>query len=413
MRDRLLSSSERLERLVVLTGISGVNLGRVAEQAERVFGVPVYKFEDYLEDEFKAPVYHIAELLLMYYKSTAERFLKVYRDILGDAIASKQGKAIIAMHLTYHRRRHIVPNPVLHLLREAARRIVIVNYVDDYYHVLARLLDRVVKGRTPSVARGQVLDPISVLYWRAADHSYATFHSVDGVEVIQFANKHSREMHTRLLAYALGEHYRGASRYKKIYISHPITLVRRRAREANEPLNKFKDALEIEEFKEVLERKCSEVILFSPTSIDELIASKGGVIDTVITRENRWPHPEGLHEYPYPVDLSRGEFDEYLYPVEETVKNPGYLKVVRSLIEAQIESRDLAYVTQADMIIAYRPTMYKTVHAGVETEMKTAAAQSKPVYAIIPEEDGMAEYTLFRLEYPLRSVEEVLSILHC
>lgn len=421
------------DRMVVLTGISGVDLGRITSHVERVFRAPVYKFEEYLSSVFKAPIYHVAELLLAYYSNTAPKFIRAFEELLGDARSNDSSRLVVAMHLTYHRRRHIIPNPVLHLMGRIARKTVIVNYVDDYYHILKRLLDRVVRGQTPGVAGAQVLDPISILYWRAADHSYATFFAAGGIEVIQFANKHSVETHTRLLAYALGVEYQGVKNYRKVYVSHPITMVRKLAEEKGVPLNRFPDALEIEEFKRLLEAKCRDLIVFSPTSVDELILRRpkpstekseereGGekgveeepLIETRITREVRWPHPDGLHDYPYPVDLADKGFNNYLFPVDSTVKNPGYLKVVRSLVEAQIESRDLAYVTQADMVVAYRPRMYGALHSGVETEIKTAVAQTKPVYSIMPKEDGSYEYSLFRLEYQLSDVEELLSVLHC
>ncbi len=410
------SPSREVSRAVVLTGISGVELNTIAAHAERVFRVPVYKFEEYLEEEFKAPIYYVAEILLMYYSNTATRFIKAFNKMLDDIKGSGASKAIIVMHITYHRRRHIIPNPVLHLLPRIAENIAIVNYVDDYYHVLARIADRIVSGKTPSVAGVaglQVLDPISVLYWRASDHSYSTFYTAGGIEVLQFANKHSVEMHTRLLAHVLREEYRGVSKYRTVYISHPITLVRKRAAEQGVPLNRFGDALDIEEFKHELEAKCRDILLFSPTSIDELITAKNPVIDTVITRETRWPHPEGLHDYPYPVDLSSEVFDTYLYPVKQTVMSEGYLRVVRSLVDAQIESRDLSYVTQADMLIAYRPTLYGSIHTGVEAEIRTAVAQSKPVYAVVLEEDGRHPYYLFNIRYELGSIDDLLNALRC
>ncbi len=404
----------KLSRLVLLTGATGVDVGAVLSFASKRFtGVATVKFEEYVEEEFKAPIYHAVELLLVDRKRASEKFLRAARRLV-DYVSSYE-HALVAVHATYHRRRHIVPNPALRTLVSAAEKTVVISYVEDYYHALYRLARRAMEGRTPSIARGQVLDPIGYLYWRAADHSILEVCEEMGAEVMVYANKHSMEGHARLLAYALGLEYRGVARFRKAYISHPITKVKQRAAREGTPLDQHPDVRDIEEFKRRLEDACRDMIVFSPTTIDELIVDSEGRLKTRIERGDRWPHPpDTIHQdYVYPIDLSDRMFDDYLYPVEETIRNPGYMHVVRSLIEAQVESRDLSYVGQADMVIAYRPTMYQETHSGVETEIKTATAQAKPVYAVIPEEEWKRDYTLFRFEYPLTSIEELLSLLHC
>ncbi len=403
----------KLSRLVLLSGATGVDVSRVLDYATRRFtGIGAVKFEEFLEEVFKAPVYHAVELLLVDRKRAAEKFIEAARRLLD--YLEGYDRALVAVHITYHRRRHIVPNPAVRVLVEAAKTVKIVSYVEDYYHALYRLARRALEGRTPSIARGQVLDPIGYLYWRAADQSILDLYEEAGAEVIVYANKHSREGHERLLAYVLGLEARGVRRFRKAYISHPITKVKQRALREYGSLRESPEVADIEEFKEKLERKCRDLIVFNPTTIDEIILDSEGRLKTRIEEDDRWPHPrDTLHDYVYPVDLADRLFDDYLYPVEETVLNPGYMHVVRSLVEAQVESRDLAYVGQADMVIAYRPTMYCETHSGVETEIKTAAAQAKPVYAVIPEDEWRRDYTLFRFEYPLTSIDELFNLLHC
>jgi len=403
------------KRVVVLTGVTGVDVGSIADYAKRQFNVETMKFEDFVEEEFKAPIYHAIELLLINKRNAIEKFTKAFNKMVEAIKASNNEIIVVTYHLTYHRRRHIVPNPILSLLGKLPGLQTIIYYVEDYYHALTRLAQRAEKGYTPGVARNQALDPVAILYWRAADQSMLTLLEVEGVNVYIMANKHSREQHTRLLADALGIEYGGVKRFRKVYISHPITKVRVRAMEENIPLPDHPDAREIEEFKEIISRRCRDLILFSPTTIDELIVDAKGEMKIVIDYTDRWPYPKDtIHkDYIYPVNLADDLFDRLLYPTSETVLNKGYMNVVRNLIQTQIESRDMAYVTQSDFLIAYRPTMYGELHMGVDMEVRTAVAQAKPVYAVIPHEEEPKHYSLFNFWYPLSDIDELFRALRC
>ncbi len=405
-----------LKRVVFLMGISGLDLGKVLELAQGL-GAATAKYEDFVEEEFKAPIYHVSELLLVRYSGVRDRFDKAFDKMMEYLEASGKEAAVVAAHAAYYRRNNVVASPVVARIAMLASRgleVSVIDYVDDYYHVLYRVAKRIERGETPGVAGFQVLDPLGLLYWRSTHHSIAQVLTLFGARLYLYASKHSQESHRRLLAMLIGQESETGP-YRTAYISHPITLVRKKAEEQGEPLDRFPDALEIEEFKKSLEKECPSLVLFSPTTIDELITRPGTEeLETRITRENRWPHEEnGLHDYPYPVDLGSEFFDKYLYPVKQTTKNPGYLAQLRSSIEASIERRDLGYVSQADMIIAYRPTMYLATHMGVETEIKTAIAMGKPVYSVMPPEERSTAYKLFRFEYPLYSTQELLNILKC
>ena len=398
---------------MVVTGISGIGLGRVVDLVSKEVGAAVAKFEDFVEDEFKAPIYHVAELLLVDYKRTAGRFERAFTKMVESLRGSKY--AVIAMHSMYYRRSNIVSNPAIGYLARLGAEVSVIDYFDDYYHVLHRLATRIAHGETPGVASFQVIDPAGLLYWRSAQESVSRLIPLGGGEAYVYASKHTREGHLRLFSYILGIQPDEGVQYRSAYISHPITKLREYAIRHSTPLSRLGEVTEIEKFKQELERACPNLVVFSPTAIDELILSpETNTLQINITRDMRWPHPENrIHEYPYPVDLSSELFNEYLYPVDETVKNTGYLSFLKTLIETSIERRDLGYVSQADFVIAYRPTMFSEVHMGVETEIKTAVAMSKPVYSIIPAEERDISYKLFRFEYPLSSLEELLYILKC
>ena len=400
-----------MKRLVLLAGVTGINIDAVMREASREFGVETVKLEDLVEEELGSQIFTIAEQLVRKNVIVHDRIARIARKL----VESGSDPLVVAAHMTYYRRRHIVPSPAAPPLLSSPATTVIVNYVEDYYHALKRMAERALYGRTPDVARAQPLDPLGYLYWRGADQSMLDLYKLLGAETYIFGMKHSREMHMRMLAHALRVEYRGVRRFRKAYISHPITKVRKRSKEEGVPIGSFKDSLEIERFKETLEKECSDLIIFSPTTIDEAIYDDNSRIKTKIARDDRWPHTsETLHDYEYPIDLSSPEFTEYLYPVDETIRNQGYLKILQEIIENQIESRDYAYVSQADFIIAYRPTMYSEEHRGVEAEIHTASGQGKTVYALVPEDEWNQDQRLFRgIHYPLRDLDKLLKALKC
>jgi hypothetical protein len=410
------ATAEGPERLVVLSGTSGTDVSRVLSFAEKELGVATAKFEDYVEDAFRAPIYHVAELLLVSYTAAAEKFRRAYEAMVRNLSGARE--AVIGAHLAYYRRSNVVISPLVEsLIRLTSRgaKVAVIDYVDDFYHILYRLAERVTRGRTPEVTGFQVLDPAGLLYWRSTHHSIVQLLSLHGVETVVYASKHSGAGHARLIAKLLGRRTEDGKRYETVYVSHPITRVREKAAKEGVPLSRHPDALDIEEFKKMLEERCPHIVVYSPTTIDELIpGEQGEPLATKITREKRWPHfDNGIHAYPYPVDLASSLFDKTIYPVDRTIGNPGYLEFLKAEIEASIERRDLGYVAQADYIVAYRPTMYGQQHMGVETEIKTAIATAKPVYSIIPPEERSISYTLFRFEYPLSSLDELVNVLHC
>ncbi len=405
----------KLKRVVVLTGTSGLDLDRAVKYIGSRLGVPTAKYEDYVEEYMRAPIYHVAELLLADYRTTAERFKKAFEHLLDDL--RDEEEALITAHIVYYRRLNTIVSPFLAFLAELSTnglKVALVDYIDDYYHVLYRLARRAAERVTPDIASFQPLDPVGLLSWRGVNLSLIHMLSVTTMDTVVFASKHSAESHARLVAMLLGKKAENGKRYESVYVSHPITKVRARAEREGVGLSRYPDAIEIEEFKERLEKSCPNLVVYSPTTIDELIIDSEGKLITKITRDLRWPHRENnIHEYAYPIDLADEIFDRNLYPVKSTIRNEGYLYFLKTQIEASIERRDLSYVSQADYVVAYRPTLYGEQHMGVETEIKTAIAMAKPVFSVIPEEERKIPYTLFRFEYPLRSVEDLLRVLKC
>ena len=76
----MVTTSEK--RVVVLTGVTGVDVGSIADYAKRQFNVETMKFEDFVEEEFKAPIYHAIELLLINKRNAIEKFTKAFNKML-------------------------------------------------------------------------------------------------------------------------------------------------------------------------------------------------------------------------------------------------------------------------------------------------------------------------------------------
>lgn len=405
--------SEKFKRIVLVSGVSGVELRSLLDLARREFRVPVAKFEDYVEDVFHAPIYEAVELLLISRQGSLGRFNKALDTMLGSL---RDTKAVIGIHLTYHRRNHIIPNPVIWSLVSSAHEVYVILYVEDYYHALHRIAERVLRGRTPGAFAGQPLDPLSYLYWRATDYAMASLleGSSANVRVLVYGVKHSLEGHRRLLAYALDEPLAGIGRFRTVYVSHPISKVRAKALELGADLWNFEDSVEIERFKSRIESTCRNIIIYSPTTVDELIVDRSGDLKTLIEKRDRWPHPEeALHEYTYPIDLSADVFNKTLYDVSRTTASKGYMVTLKNVIETQVESRDLAYINQADFLVAFRPTLYGSTHTGVEVEVDVAHTLSKPVYSLVPEEDRLESHPLRRYGVIVKSEDSLYTLLRC
>ena len=80
------------KRVVVLTGVTGVDVGSIADYAKRQFNVETMKFEEFVEEEFNAPVYHAIELLLINRKSAIEKFIKAFNKMV-EAVKSVESTA--------------------------------------------------------------------------------------------------------------------------------------------------------------------------------------------------------------------------------------------------------------------------------------------------------------------------------
>jgi len=378
--------------VIFIGGASGTDQKKASDNICNSLGnaIPL-KFDEYLEEEAGYPPYLLFDHFYRDRKTITEYVNKACDSIVQEVEKNtSEGKNVmLLLHFTYFRRGHIIPNPALEFLLRKLNPKSILVLVDDCYHCLFRILQRIIRNRRPLF---QELDPLSFLVWREAELSQALSLTYRGYPVYLVANKHDKRTLIRLVQHAFG-----FRKCKLAYISHHITMPRRKAIERKISLDKLEEVIEIQDFKRKLIEKCDNLVLFDPTTIDELIYDEDNNLKLAINKEDRWPFFESLHDdYIFPVDLSSNDFRRELYSSID-VKNTSYREQMRYQIEMQIESRDFLYINQSDMLIVYRPTMYN-VASGIMAEIYTAMAQQKPVYAFTPhKEERQRKRKLFDL----------------
>lgn len=452
------------EKVVIIAGTPGIGLKEIyncVKNKRLNISDPacVYHFEDLLLEEYGSEdrCKDIEQLIAMMLTSRPaaisafKRGVERVRERIHDRGCEK---AIVFAHLTYMSRRMIAANPVISELLSLGREASIIYLVDDYFDALrAMALDassRILgtKGCSGLPASPYSIDPVLYLTWRAADSNILGI--VDsikpGTSIYTYGVKHPAREFVKLLERVLKtrREYLVDSKPVTAYVSHPITQVRSLyVAVGDRPVRDISLVQAIEAFKEALRRTEQDLVLFEPTTIDEIhydklkkvleYVPKGDlgrswpeareelnvdkdypvVHSLFVDSWNRWPFSEdNLREYcsehsiyPYSeggsVSLLDPEMaviygDEHYHNIQvdilvhnlylDSPRGEGALKgmlasQLHDLIKAQIEERDYAYVSQSDHIIAV------TTAVVVDKEHSKETGLAEGVY--IPLSTGM------------------------
>lgn len=163
---------------------------------------------------------------------------------------------------------------------------------------------------------------------------------------------------------------------RAIYLCYPINYFRRN------PLSPLKTA--IEQLKVQLSK--SGLIIYDPMCIDEevLISTTLGERDEEslkIRKEDRWVLP-----------INKIYFSE---PELENQVN-GFIKItplpneeVKKIAKSQVSQRDFFWIRNSDLVIAWRPFIEQTHHAGVLSELQFAIHNNIQILSYSPLEDGI------------------------
>ncbi len=411
------------DKVVLLSGTSGVGLSYFRRLAERLYGDRAFiaDYEDYVKDISKTGIYTVASKLLWSPNSALEVFRDAYNAMVSDAVeARRKGArvAIIETHLSYLSVHMLIPNPVIHRIIGLGGEAAIIYYLDDFYHALLRMARYANENPKLHHVEGFIIDPLNYMAWRGLDHSLlnmlrARYSGV--LEALIMSAKHSEDTHKRLLDYSVKPRLEGRREHLLAYVSHPITAIRkeyaRLKREGTlKSIAEHEFVRNFETFKRRLVRSCPSLILFEPTTIDEISGEVGGGEDQyVVTREDRWPH-ERMRDYEdmYPVDIFDRETFGIIYGgslsgqtareaatdsiLDWDEARPYYLRRLDRMIRDQIEVRDYEYVSQSSAVIAYEP-IYRhryirekdrewSPSRGVSKELARAESQSKAIYVV-------------------------------
>ncbi len=435
----------RLRKLVLLSGTAGVNIDAVLALAREAVGrnpppgagrVGVEKFEDLLTSRMLA---HITSIL-GYFIESRPSAIRHFHEALEALEARVEEQEIdtlyLAVHLSYMTEGHLIPNPVLPRLLDLADEVTVIYYVEDYYDALNRI--RLHAMGLSEYLASFTLDPISYLEWRGLDFNLLGLleNIRNEVETIIFGVKHPRQTHVRLLQYAALPIVKARRAYHLAYFSHPITFFREvqtrlRGEGLHMALSELRGVRALEGFKNTLRSLVPSLVLFEPTTVDEIIddppedaaraagcgpCSDGEPVMTPEVRpDNRWPLPPGpLHtDYPYlrgeRLNIVGPEFEEF-YGVESwrglrqafcpksCLSDGGgcpemVASKLRRLIDRQVRLRDYEYVAQSSLLIAstivyvaraddgWRAWMVRS--HGMEAEIRRAQALGKPVYLAV------------------------------
>jgi adenylate kinase len=310
-----------------------------------------------------------------YLEKQRNKWYETVNQILGRIDKEQPDHVVISMHLTYFRHNTYWSLVDANALKEF-KFDMILTLIDDAYSVWNRITSRESKER-----HGVYIRLRDVFVWRTVEIMMADMlATVLGVRNYVMAIKHPVETFYKIIF----------TKLPKAYLSHPISHVRSNSKAVGE----------INEFAKMLR---NVVVLFEPTTIDELIIERNWLNGrgAIINKEDRWPTDND--DCDYPIRLKEDEV------AEVSSRNP---VTRRSLIQDQVMRRDFRYIEQSDMVVAYRPRYGGTLSRGVFSEVTIAVNMGKPVYVYWPPEDGdIAENPFEYVHEYFSSVDELLGFL--
>lgn len=386
------------KNIFLFTGQSGIKTDEAVKKLARhceYMGkkVEVIKFEPFFKEEYvKANPYDDAELVNV--KGGYLRLLRRPKPLLKEIwraafirFSSKidetpKENVFIIMHAVFY---HQLTREFFSCLDLTSISKVpikkVITLIDDIYDIYLKLREPhemyndylcYMKQRPPAfkLAVDSVLNLLNILDWRSIEIAVSEF-IADSINRPHYllAVKHSVEVGDDLLF----------SEKTPYYVSHPITAVR-------ELLNRkeIDEATviqnEISTLIHELQRN-ENILLFSPTTIDELRIQKNASGEYIPKLGERWHYdaPEGLLFVP-PKKGSENPLDPARHFDEERPE----LKVISSLlsvlvekISKQISSRDYKLVEQCQGLFVYRPYFRGRDSTGVDSEVQFNSILSK------------------------------------
>lgn len=294
----------------------------------------------------------------------------------------------------------------------------IITFIDDIYEIHHRLTltGGIYHDEANATNTQMILRLLRLLDWRAKETMLSKFIAKNlEIDFYLFAVKHSFDTFSNLVY----------EDYKKVYLSHPITEVRRME-------NRGKDS-EVEkimnEITEISDRLSATFTTFLPTTIDEFrIKTKpsrnGFSKDYYALLTKRWE----TELYDKPKDLlywNSGfkdvnqlwhENEEEITRFDEQINH--LLETLSDSISDQVTIRDYSLVEQSDMLVIYRPVFNGNASGGVREEFKyykrivKDTSRDNLCFIYCPEED-MKQFYVRQFELKVRTEIEEEGTLQC
>lgn len=341
-----------------------------------------------------------------------QAFLKIQRQIKKDNSLFP----ILSLHVVYLWKKRFfscVDWDFLTTIQPA----VIVTLIDDIYDIKGRIEE----SQQPAVRMNEEDRSLfAILSWRLreihtcnliAKHLYVNperFPSIENLfrkESMLFSATHSEieqffgkplPHYVISVKQSLDDFYRLLFERKtiRIYYSFPITAPRN-----ENDVGYFK---KLQEWRLQMHK---EFVVFDPLAIDELrfkMDENGNVTDNRLIK--RIPYEIGHPIVPPP----QKNIDSF--PQQE-------LQTISNLVIQQISERDYKLVSQAQLVVMWRPLYGGRTHDGVESEGVYAAAKGIPVHSYHPKEDrkpnkpfpahfGVAHQTVKELFQTIKKTQE-------
>lgn len=362
---------------VILAGTTGVNKEKVAnriiskvlannslppdpQNVNSLEYIRHFDFEDELEKKNKIKLW--AFLSTLNVREQQIRWNDTF-DEIERVISSQPPKHVfLSLHATFFKNSRFFSLIDLDRIKKF-RPDLIITLIDDTYAVWQRVVNKSKSQSDPGQSYLRLRD---IMAWRSVEILVSDMLAKTlSIKNYVIAVKHPTETIYDLIF---------NPRKLIIYASFPISVTRK-SKDGQKEVNSFREELH------------KNYITLDPLTIDEKIiqfALKKGAKTKdskgkhwfCIQKEDRWTFPPGYSlvsedDLDFPIKLDEAEIQE----------------VAKFDIDHNVRARDLRMVSDADVLVGYRPYFGKIVHEGIKSEIDFANATSKPCYLYFPTDD--------------------------
>lgn len=419
--------------IILVTGQSGVKVIECLKSLPK--SREIISMERYIEETNNIPFLDFLGLdQTKQYEYWLKAFDKIFEEHFAEGVSSP---VFLTFHATYyHQRKRELFSPVdfeaLSKLKERVKMLVV--FIDDIYDVYKRLMDKnqmfetildMTKTQPLNAIYSSIFNIISLLNWREMEISLSrSLAKLLNIKLFIVSTKHPIFMIERLMDTPLDD-------LKIYYLSHPITGIRK---ESERVINSFVGKLEI--LIEKILKRADNIVLFFPTTIDELII-KGEKINEdeyhyYPELMPRWGHPyeDTLLSPDLPAQLEKvNPLNPLNYDLDrdgsEAIRHAisRLVSLLRDFIYTkQIISRDYSLVEQSSSgVIACRRNFQGRPTGGVNGElvysfslMKTQSQRKCFIFSCEEDRDKLLISNLFsevdnNLSEPLEDLEGLVN----